>query len=46
MNYMFYAAQVFNQNISGWNVSNVSSKPPLDFSSYSPLTVENSPNWT
>jgi surface protein len=42
---MFYTASAFNQNISGWNVANVSPKPPTDFSTGSPLTAQNTPSW-
>jgi len=45
MSDMFYNASVFNQDISGWNVSNVSIKPPLDFSTGSALTAANTPIW-
>jgi len=46
MNNMFDNATVFNQDISGWNVSLVVPKPPISFSDYSALTVANSPVWT
>jgi surface protein len=45
MSYMFYYATAFNQNISTWNVSSVTTKPPTQFSMYSPLTSANSPSW-
>jgi hypothetical protein len=31
MNYMFDQAIAFNQNISGWDVANVITKPPVQF---------------
>ena len=43
MEWMFRDSQ-FNQNISTWCVSNFSSEPP-QFSTNSPLTEENKPNW-
>jgi len=46
MNNMFFEATVFNQNISGWNVTLVSPKPPINFSFGSALTPENTPNWS
>jgi hypothetical protein len=46
MNYMFYNATVFNQDISGWNVNLVDPKPPDYFRTNSALTVANSPVWT
>jgi len=46
MDFMFYNATVFNQNISSWNVTSVIPKPPADFSTGSSLTPLNSPNWT
>jgi len=46
MNNMFQYATVFNQNISGWVVTSVIIKPPIDFSTDSALTPANSPNWT
>jgi len=47
MNYMFFNATAFNQNISGWNVANVTPKPPTNFISTtgSALTAQNSPVW-
>jgi surface protein len=45
MNFMFYNATLFDKNISGWNVSSVTSKPPAYFSTGSALTAENSPIW-
>ena len=44
MNSMFYNATAFNQNINGWNITNVSPKPPNSFiSATSALTPENNP---
>jgi len=43
MNYMFNGATSFNQNISAWNVVNVTPKPPTGFSSGSKLTAQTSP---
>jgi hypothetical protein len=43
MNNMFNSATLFNQNISGWNVSLVSPKPPTDFRTNCPLTDPNTP---
>ena len=45
MNYMFYDATAFNQNISAWNVASVTPKPPTEFSSTSGLTAQNIPVW-
>jgi surface protein len=45
MSYMFNGAVAFNQDISGWNVSNVSPKPPTNFRTNSPLSEANSPIW-
>jgi surface protein len=46
MNNMFYGA-AFNQYIGGWNVTNVTPKPPSEFNGGgSALTSENSPVWT
>jgi surface protein len=45
MNYMFYNAYAFNQNISTWNVGRVTPKPPISFSTSPPLSVANSPKW-
>jgi len=42
---MFYQAAAFNQNITGWNVAAVITKPPTDFSTSSALTARNSPVW-
>jgi hypothetical protein len=42
---MFYGAVAFNQNISGWNVVNVTPRPPTDFSTGSALTAPNTPVW-
>ena len=44
MSNMFNQALVFNQNISSWNVQNVLTKPPTNFSSNS-LTNANKPYW-
>jgi hypothetical protein len=43
MNFMFYMATVFNQNISAWNVASVTPKPPSTFSNGSQLTAQTSP---
>jgi surface protein len=45
MTSMFQGATLFNQDISGWDVSSVTPKPPIDFSTGSALTAENSPIW-
>jgi len=45
MDGMFQSAIVFNQNISGWDITLVSTKPPPNFSTNSPLTAANNPNW-
>jgi surface protein len=45
---MFYNqnnTNVFNQNISAWNVAAVVTKPPIEFSTGSPLTPQYSPVW-
>jgi surface protein len=42
---MFLGANAFNQNIRGWNVDAVVTKPPTDFSTGSDLTEQNSPVW-
>ena len=44
MHGMFYDASSFNQDISGWCVSNISSEPN-SFSDGSPLTEANKPVW-
>jgi len=44
MKYMFYKAYAFNQNISGWCVSNITSEP-TQFSYDSPLSESNKPVW-
>jgi len=41
---MFYQASSFNQNLSGWCVTNIASEP-TDFSTNSPLTQSNKPVW-
>jgi surface protein len=46
MSFMFSNASEFNQDISTWVVSSVLIKPPTDFSTGSPLTLANSPNWS
>jgi hypothetical protein len=47
MNIMFYNASAFNRYIGGWNVTNVSPKPPTEFNGgNSVLTSANSPVWT
>ena len=47
MNYMFLNTTAFNQYIGGWNVTNVTPKPPSGFNDgNSTLTSENSPVWT
>jgi len=45
---MFENATAFNQNISGWNITNVSPKPPSNFNTGSALanTPGNNPIWT
>jgi hypothetical protein len=44
MLYMFREAIAFNQNISSWCVSNISSEP-FNFSLDSPLSISNKPVW-
>jgi len=44
MSSMFKSAIAFNQNISGWCVTNISSEP-LDFSLNSALSESNKPVW-
>jgi len=44
MHQMFLGASEFNQDISNWCVSNISSEP-TNFSLNSPLTEENKPVW-
>ena len=44
MNNMFSNATSFNQNISSWCVSNITSEP-TDFSNGSPLSESNKPVW-
>jgi surface protein len=43
MDYMFQNAQAFNQNISAWNVTLVTPKPPTDFRTGSPLITTKIP---
>jgi hypothetical protein len=43
MDYMFYGATAFSQNINGWNVSRVSPSPMPYFSESSGLTTANIP---
>jgi len=46
MNNMFEEATEFNQNISGWNVSSVITKPPTDFSTGATAFLpQNQPIW-
>jgi len=44
MSGMFFRASVFNQNIGGWCVSNISSEP-TNFATTSALTEANKPIW-
>jgi len=44
MEYMFYQANAFNQDISNWCVTNIVSEP-TQFSYSSPLTESNKPVW-
>jgi len=44
MNFMFRYANLFNQDLTGWCVSNISSVPSL-FSIGSALTNSNKPVW-
>jgi len=44
MGYIFYGANSFNQDISSWCVTNISSEP-YEFSSSSPLSESNKPFW-
>jgi len=41
---MFYVANAFNQNLSGWCVTNITSEP-IPFSDLSPLSNANKPVW-
>jgi surface protein len=43
MNNMFYFASAFNKNISAWNVTLVTPKPPTDFRTGSALITDNMP---
>ena len=43
MNYMFYYVTVFNRDISKWDVSLVTPKPPSEFRTGSALTTTNIP---
>jgi len=45
MNHMFYFAAVFNQNLSSWNVSQVTTKPPGDFSTGADAWTLAKPTW-
>jgi len=44
MGYMFNNATLFNQNLTGWCVTNISSEP-TGFSVSSALTSANKPVW-
>jgi len=44
MSFMFFNALAFNQDISSWCVSNITSEP-IDFSANSPLIESNMPVW-
>ena len=44
MDYMFFEATSFNQNISSWCVTNIDSEPTR-FSTESPLSESNKPVW-
>jgi len=44
MGYMFYVAGDFNQDLSGWCVTNITSEP-IPFSDYSQLIQVNKPLW-
>jgi plastocyanin len=44
MSYIFYVANAFNQNLSGWCVTNITSEP-IPFSDLSPLSNTNKPLW-
>jgi len=44
MSYIFYVANSFNQNLSGWCVTNITSEP-IPFSDFSPLSNANKPVW-
>ena len=43
MDYMFNNATIFNKNISAWNVTLVTPKPPNDFRTGSALITSNMP---
>jgi hypothetical protein len=44
MGYMFNGALAFNQDIRQWNVNSVTTNPPSDFSTGSPLSIDNIPD--
>jgi hypothetical protein len=44
MNNMFEEASLFNQDLSGWCVTNISSEP-TDFAKNSALIIANKPVW-
>jgi surface protein len=44
MDYMFFEATAFNQDIAGWCVTNIVSEPS-EFSAESPLSESNKPVW-
>ena len=46
MDSMFQNASAFNQDISKWNVNNVTPKPPINFSLYTSLPISYMPNWS
>jgi len=44
MQFMFYQASSFNQNLTGWCVTNITSEP-RNFASQSALSEANKPIW-
>tara|TARA_B110001452_G_C15214214_1_gene421142 strand:- start:1222 stop:1368 length:147 start_codon:yes stop_codon:yes gene_type:complete len=44
MEYMFYLATAFNQDLTSWCVSNILAEP-ANFSIFSELTYANKPVW-
>jgi len=46
MTNMFKFATSFNQNLSGWNVGSVTTKPPSEFDNGATAWVLPKPTWT
>jgi len=46
MSYMFYNNPIFNQDLSGWNVSAVTTKPPTGFNTGATGWTLPKPVWT